>query len=586
MSANPLHLLRKIILEDDRKKIEDLEQIVQKLQTQLVDKNIDKETLIEGLAPVIGDVLQKSLIDSTDEMIEVFAPIIAPAMRKQIMETQHEIIDALYPIIGKTIRKSVAESMKQLIDTVNRRIDATLRGGMFLKRIQARLMGVSDAELALKDALPFRIDQIFLIHKSSGLLIAQVSASEQEHTVDEELISGMLTAIKDFVTQAFKASNQDLNQIQYGDDTIILEEASHFYLAFVVSGPIPPNFSEKSQKLAERIHSIFHKKLRDFNGDAAELTGVQRLLTGSMREQEEKNAKTEVKPSKPYILYVMLFLGLPILLFFAGKKAYHHFNDQKIQQLVSTRLENDADLATVAPEIDLKIHQGQVILNGDIPSPRISARFDSVLREEPRVKNIINHLRYVRPSEKILQDIGRKLIRFRDVAELSPKFVIEKDHVFIEGTAPNSDVKREIGFVVREVEGVNFVINNMALSDDEFRILQQRFDRKIIPFEFNEAQLTEQQLAMLDSIPDLMQKFTGYVLYVRGFTDDQGTLDYNRILSEKRAKIVADYLNSKQIPASNLLVEGLGAFYPVGPNDTEENRRQNRRVTFELQRRR
>ncbi|RPI03781.1 MAG: BON domain-containing protein [Calditrichaeota bacterium] len=586
MNTNPLSALRKIILDDDRKKFEELEQTVQKLQTLLAQRNLDKETLINGLAPVIGDVLQKGLVDSKDEMIEVFAPIVAPAIQKQISESQHEIIDALYPVIGKTIRKAVSESMKQLVDKVNQRIDATLKGGLLLKKIKAQVAGVSSAELVIRDAISFRIEQIFLIHKSSGLLIAHVSASEEESTVDEELISGMLTAIKHFVSQAFKASNHDLNEIQYGQHTIILEIANYYYLAFVVSGPVPPEFSREAQKLSERIHSIFYKKLREFNGDVTELVGIQRLLAAPLKEQREKIPQPEAKPTKPYLSYFLLIVALPLALFFVGKRIYHHFDDKKQEQAALLQLDTDPVLSSLRQSVEVDVKKRTIFLQGEAPSIQTVARYDTVLGKMPKIKTVQNRIRFVRPTDKIRRDIDQRMIRFRQVNELFPQFVIEKDQVVIEGIVPTLELKREIAQIIRGIEGVDFVINNMVLSEDEFSRQQQFLYRQILHFETTNWQFSENDTHLLDDVASRLKPFADFTLTIRGYTDDMGSVDENHLLSSRRAKTVEEYLIKKGIPQDHIVIEGLGWDFPIAPNDSEANRQQNRRVTFEITRRR
>lgn len=65
---------------------------------------------------------------------------------------------------------------------------------------------------------------------------------------------------------------------------------------------------------------------------------------------------------------------------------------------------------------------------------------------------------------------------------------------------------------------------------------------------------------------------------VEGHTDSQASDDYNMELSQKRARAVADELVRKGIPAERITVTGYGESRPVASNDTEEGRRQNRRV--------
>lgn len=206
-----LEALRKIILQEDEIKLEQLESEIRILKNQISDK----ESLISSISPIIADLLERKIFDSKDEMAEALAPIMGEAIKRQVSEAKEDVVDALYPIIGKTIRKSVAEAMKNLVDTVNQKFEQALRNRFFKKRIQSKLTGVSKGELVIRDSIPFNIEEIFLIHRESGLLISHVSSSMPEGTVDKELISGMLTAIGDFVTNAFKTNkDEDLNEIQ------------------------------------------------------------------------------------------------------------------------------------------------------------------------------------------------------------------------------------------------------------------------------------------------------------------------------------------------------------------------------------
>ncbi len=77
---------------------------------------------------------------------------------------------------------------------------------------------------------------------------------------------------------------------------------------------------------------------------------------------------------------------------------------------------------------------------------------------------------------------------------------------------------------------------------------------------------------------------------INGYTDSippkrlKHLYDTNEILSESRAKVVADYLVALGIDPSRIRINGLGALDPVAPNDTEEGRSKNRRIEFVLSR--
>jgi outer membrane protein OmpA-like peptidoglycan-associated protein len=69
---------------------------------------------------------------------------------------------------------------------------------------------------------------------------------------------------------------------------------------------------------------------------------------------------------------------------------------------------------------------------------------------------------------------------------------------------------------------------------------------------------------------------------LRGHTDNQGTVERNRILSEARAKAVAEYLVAHGIDRNRLTWRGFGKSLPTDTNSTPEGRQNNRRVEYRV----
>ncbi len=63
-----------------------------------------------------------------------------------------------------------------------------------------------------------------------------------------------------------------------------------------------------------------------------------------------------------------------------------------------------------------------------------------------------------------------------------------------------------------------------------------------------------------------------------GHTDNVGTVEFNRILSTKRAESVAHAVSQHGFAQENLERRGFGFDRPLGSNDTPEGRAKNRRV--------
>jgi outer membrane protein OmpA-like peptidoglycan-associated protein len=67
---------------------------------------------------------------------------------------------------------------------------------------------------------------------------------------------------------------------------------------------------------------------------------------------------------------------------------------------------------------------------------------------------------------------------------------------------------------------------------------------------------------------------------IEGHTDNKGSDSYNIDLSHRRAASVMRFLLEKGIDTNRLTSEGFGFRCPIVPNDTPDNRAQNRRVDF------
>lgn len=77
---------------------------------------------------------------------------------------------------------------------------------------------------------------------------------------------------------------------------------------------------------------------------------------------------------------------------------------------------------------------------------------------------------------------------------------------------------------------------------------------------------------------DLVAQNSKRKLFLVGHTDDTGSSSLNAELSERRAKVVAKFMEDRGIPSGSIYFQGAGEFYPIATNVTEEGRAKNRRV--------
>jgi outer membrane protein OmpA-like peptidoglycan-associated protein len=87
----------------------------------------------------------------------------------------------------------------------------------------------------------------------------------------------------------------------------------------------------------------------------------------------------------------------------------------------------------------------------------------------------------------------------------------------------------------------------------------------------------------LDKIADVVVRYGKTTLTVAGHTDDVGSAQYNQGLSERRARAVAQYFESKKVNPVRLAIVGKGESMPITSNATESGRAENRRVEIYVQ---
>jgi outer membrane protein OmpA-like peptidoglycan-associated protein len=87
---------------------------------------------------------------------------------------------------------------------------------------------------------------------------------------------------------------------------------------------------------------------------------------------------------------------------------------------------------------------------------------------------------------------------------------------------------------------------------------------------------------VLDSVSEVLYKFTDTRIQVIGHTDSTGSADYNYNLSNRRATSVANYLATQGVDQNRIITQGVGPDQPIANNDTESGRAQNRRVELEI----
>ncbi|MGZ5191292.1 MAG: OmpA family protein, partial [Flavisolibacter sp.] len=106
-------------------------------------------------------------------------------------------------------------------------------------------------------------------------------------------------------------------------------------------------------------------------------------------------------------------------------------------------------------------------------------------------------------------------------------------------------------------------------------------------FDFDKSEIKQRGTAQLDSIYNVLMNDTTFTIQISGYTDGRGTVEYNSVLSDKRAKACAEYLIEKGLDPNRISFFSFGACCPVemeliNGRDNAAGRSRNRRALINI----
>ena len=294
-----LEALRSVILEEDRTAIAKLQQ-----------KFDDPRQFAEAISSVLADAF--ALAGSRDEQLaKVLAPTLEQATQASIRKNPGTMVGILYPLMGPAIRKSIAESLDGTLQRLNQAFKHSFSWQGLKWRLEAFRSGSSFADVVLKHTVEFRVEHVFLIHRKTGLLIEHVAAPEAA-AQDPQLVSGMLTAIQDFVRDSFEGTHKDggggIDTLRLGDLLLWCEEGPFAFLAAVIRGNPPESLHTVLRETLTHIHDQFRSPLEEFQGDSATLGDLVTPLESCL-QQRERPRETQLSPWLWIIPLVLLLVA-------------------------------------------------------------------------------------------------------------------------------------------------------------------------------------------------------------------------------------------------------------------------------------
>jgi outer membrane protein OmpA-like peptidoglycan-associated protein len=241
---------------------------------------------------------------------EALEPVFEKSFQSSVRKHPREISDAIYPVMGPAIRSSIAAAIREFAESLNQIVEKSASWRAIRWRIEARVTGRPFTEILLTRSLLYSVEQVFLIHRKSGLLLLHL-ASQSAVVKDADMVSSMFSAIQDFVSDSFTQAGQELETIDVGRYKLWVQYGSKALLVGAVSGTAPVELKGVFRAALEKIHETLFSELDTFKQDDLGVFEPARpYLESCLLGQKAPNRRAQLAPWLAAAAAVALLFGL------------------------------------------------------------------------------------------------------------------------------------------------------------------------------------------------------------------------------------------------------------------------------------
>lgn len=558
--ADEFARLRQLLLSREQAAIAELE-------ARLDAMGVTAEELAEHLPEAIALRAGRD-----DRLARALAPTLESAFNESVHRNPQQIAQAIYPTLGPAIRKAIAEAIAGLVTSINRALEASLSIRGLKWRIEAWRSGVPYPQIVIKHALVYRVEQAYLIHAETGLLLAHVTAPDLA-APDADVISGMMTAIRDFVGDSFEpTADGGLREFVVGDVTVLVEAGPRALLAAVVRGQHPPGLLLRLQETLELLHLQLAGPLARFDGDTAPFETARPVLA-EVLETVVDTERPERRSLVPRVAWAVAAVAVVAGLTLAWL-SHRRWRDalgalaaepglvvlEADRGWRSWRIEGLRDPLARTP--------AEVLAAAGADTTRLTGTWTPYVSADPLV--VVRRARrsLATPPDVTLTLAGDTLV----AAGAAPTDWIDAARARAD-LLPGVGAYRENALTPRWPDGLAATADSITAS----RLL----------FPVGSAALSPAALAALSDVAARWRALRAGVgdawrvgLEVIGRTDTTGSNELNRVLSDERAAAAARVLFRLGLPEAAVAFRGVGTSDPLPVPDRDARARENRSVSF------
>ena len=555
--------LRELLLGRERRELEELHRRLDAL-------DLSPEELAEHLPEAVA------LRAGRDQKLaKALAPTVESALSESVRRNPKQIATAIFPVLGPAIRKAIAEAMAGLVGSINQAVENSLSLRGLRWRIEGWRTGVPYAQIVLRHALIYRVEQVFLIHAETGLLLGHAAPPDLK-AADGDLISGMLTAIQDFVADSFhERESGGLRSFSVGELTVIVEQGPQAVIAAVVRGQPPATLLPRLQDALESIHLQWAGAFAEFTGDPSRFAAAHPLLEDCL-----ETVLSTGRGMRPRARGVWMRWAIPLALILSTI-VFLSWRSRREWSTAMTRLQAEPGIELLETSRaggrwrvrglrdPLSADPARVLAAINADPARLDARWEPYLSLEP----------------SLIVTRARRWLEVPATVELS----LRQDSIIASGSAPLAWVG---GVLLRTALPPGVAAIDLSRVDAELppglAALRNDTEQRLVLFDPGSAALSAESRGMLAGVAGSFLPLAraaremGYQVSLQliGRTDSTGTDAVNQALSLERVEAARTGLISTGMAPAELDGIGIGTSRPLASREGADQSRINRSVSF------
>jgi OOP family OmpA-OmpF porin len=504
------------------------------------------------------------------QLVAALTPSVAEAMRDTHRRDPRGFAEVFFPLLGPAIRKAIGKALADMVQSLNQVVENTFTPKGLRWRLEAIRTGKPFAEVVLLHSLVYRVEEVFLVHRETGLLLQQATA-ESSVVRDADMASAMLTAIRDFGRDTFETRGDDsVEAFQFSDLSVWVEQGPHALLAAVIRGTAPGEFRTEMQEALERIHLEHYSALEEFAGDPDVFATAREPLEERLRAKYA----AETRRTSPL---TWVILGGVVLLLLGW--ALFSFLEERRWAAYQERLRAEPGIVLA----EAKTGGGRYIVTG-LRDPRAKDPAAIATEEGLDVREVEGRWEpYHSAHPPFALDRARELLAPSAGVELA----LSNGTLTARGAAPAEWVN-EASRLALLVPGVTS-FDATGLVDPELEALVTRLQARTVCFPLGVSALTPEQTESLGEIAADVRALDDGArslgrrvrLDLVGYADRPGTDDLNLRLSRERAENVLAALGVGRLRSVDIAPQGAGVRVEAGPVASPSD--SDRCVTFRVE---